>query len=363
MKTLTNPKKLDALQDLRGIAAMIVLIYHASGLFSEFYNKEYLFGIFKQGYSGVDLFFVLSGFIITYIHFGDIGNRTMLKNFALKRFFRIYPVYWIVLLPLIPLYQLIPSFGFDNYRSLEGILKSVSLFPQDLHLMAVAWTLSHEMIFYIMFSLLIALKPKIAYPILSVWIIVTLCFTFGVFNAEYYAINALFSPLNFEFLAGTIIAYLIVKNKLAMSKLFIFSGLAAIAFFWTLENMELLKIHRVVAYGLPFALLIYGTVTSEMTRNNTYSMRITRFLGDASYSIYLTHYPLLSMLNKVFAKFNIYALFGGFISVTLLILIATSMGILFYLVVERNVIAFAKRQMSRDIIVPKKEAAFAMERG
>src|SRR5512133_4113793 len=84
------------LQLFRGVAALLVVLYHASIYSQEQFGRTFLAGLFLFGHTGVDFFFVLSGFIICYIHFSDIGNPTRLRDFALKRLTRVFPIYWIV---------------------------------------------------------------------------------------------------------------------------------------------------------------------------------------------------------------------------------------------------------------------------
>ncbi|MBP9743591.1 MAG: acyltransferase [Burkholderiales bacterium] len=91
-------KKFNTLQSLRGIAALLVLLYHATWL--SIVNNQYVYAlnIFKQGQIGVDLFFVLSGFIIAYMHWSQINLKNgVVAKYWLKRFFRIYPLYWIII--------------------------------------------------------------------------------------------------------------------------------------------------------------------------------------------------------------------------------------------------------------------------
>lgn len=85
-------KKLDSLQVLRAIAALLVVMYHSNVFSDLILKREYLMGIFRFGYSGVDLFFVLSGFIIYYAHKNDFGNFSKLRPYLIKRFTRIYRI-------------------------------------------------------------------------------------------------------------------------------------------------------------------------------------------------------------------------------------------------------------------------------
>ena len=86
-------------QVLRGFAAIAVLLYH-TGVYAGIYFNNPIF-FFENGNLGVDFFFTLSGFIITYIHLQDIKRRGSVKGFLLKRFIRIFPFYWLVLVAVI----------------------------------------------------------------------------------------------------------------------------------------------------------------------------------------------------------------------------------------------------------------------
>lgn len=149
--------KLKSIEAGRGIAATLVVLYHASAAIfpaAKYWHQQVFSGIFGFGYAGVEFFFVLSGFIIAFAHHSDIGTPSRLANFVRRRFNRIYPSYWIVLAavvimatsgvgpPLPPLSDIISSFvlaGLDYSKAILG----------------VSWTLFHEIGFYIVFGLAI----------------------------------------------------------------------------------------------------------------------------------------------------------------------------------------------------------------
>src|SRR5687767_12943440 len=89
------------IQVLRGFAAIAVLLYH-TGIYTNIYLGNSFFS-FEYGTLGVDFFFTLSGFIITYIHLKDIKERGSVTNFTGRRFIRVFPFYWLTLLALIVL--------------------------------------------------------------------------------------------------------------------------------------------------------------------------------------------------------------------------------------------------------------------
>src|ERR1700709_2030127 len=99
-----------SLQAGRGLAALMVIFYHCEGIISlsKYWHSSRHY--FRFGASGVDFFFVLRGIVLFDGHQFDIGKIDKLREYAWKRFRRIYPIYWVVLLALLPLYFAIPSF-------------------------------------------------------------------------------------------------------------------------------------------------------------------------------------------------------------------------------------------------------------
>src|SRR5271166_6887268 len=88
------PNKLLPLELCRGLAALLVACLHAGASIDKYYGYD--IGVVHNFGAGVDFFFVLSGFVITYAHWRDIGRPERVKTYYIKRFLRIYPPYWIV---------------------------------------------------------------------------------------------------------------------------------------------------------------------------------------------------------------------------------------------------------------------------
>lgn len=333
-------RKINSLQLMRGIAAILVLFFHVTFLFLTL-NYNFFYGIFKQGDAGVDLFFVLSGFVIYYMHNKDIGISEKGREFFTKRFIRVYPIYWLILIFLVPIYFLVPLFGIEEIRNSGNLIKSILLIPQNIEYMplGVAWTLSHEILFYLMFGLLIILKKRFSFPIVTTWISVTIILfiltsSFG-FSVNY-LFGFIFSPFNIEFLGGAIVAHLFLKNKLKYGLGFIALGILGFVI------SQFIQVDRVILYGIPSILLIYGMVSYEATKKIKFPILFT-FLGDASYSIYLTHYPLLSAINKVFLKIHFYNTVGYFIATSLIVICTVAVGCLCHLLLEKPLIKTVKR--------------------
>ncbi|MGL4420416.1 MAG: acyltransferase family protein, partial [Gemmataceae bacterium] len=85
-------------QALRGLACLFVVLYHVAGWEQLVWPRIPVFGFYRYfGFAGVDLFFVLSGFIITHAHWKQIGQPRHLPTYLYRRLSRIYPVYWLAL--------------------------------------------------------------------------------------------------------------------------------------------------------------------------------------------------------------------------------------------------------------------------
>src|SRR4028119_1297881 len=141
----TPHKTLNLLQVYRGIAAVLVVLFHLNYISVQTFNQVIFFNLFKGGWIGVDYFFVLSGFIMVYVHRSVIGKKDQLKSFLVKRAVRIYPIYWIITLTLWCLFLVIPAFANNQDLSLGHVIVSLLLIPQkDQFILEVGWTLTYE---------------------------------------------------------------------------------------------------------------------------------------------------------------------------------------------------------------------------
>lgn len=334
-------RQLNSLQSIRAFATIFVLLYHSTILFKTSYNYEFMYDIFSFGYAGVDIFFVLSGFLMFFLHSSDIGNSKVLKTFILKRFIRIYPIYWVVLLIIIFLNTFISNLGTEDSKDFINVLKSFILIPQsqDDLLLSVSWTLSYEIFFYLCFCLLFIFNKNLRIILGAVWIIVFIVLLF--INVESYIVNFLFDPINFEFLLGVLIARIVLSKSQIKYSLYYVSGLIFWGFAILIEIYQLIEINRVIQFGIPSTLIIMGVVSKEISGTIKKSKVLT-YLGDASYSIYLTHYLLLSFLAKIFNSLNLFNLLGYGFSIILISITSLLLGCIFHMNIEKPMLKLLK---------------------
>ena len=141
---INKPTRNQGLQAIRGFAALSVMLFHGGQIIEEHTGYSSLRNLFDLGYLGVDIFFILSGFLIAYKR---ITKQETPWAFLSKRIARIYPPYWIATTLLILGYSLFPQHD-QPYKSDGNIIfGSFLLLPQPRYIIGVAWTLYYEMVF------------------------------------------------------------------------------------------------------------------------------------------------------------------------------------------------------------------------
>ena len=287
------------IQVLRAVAALLVVGVHFTIISKAYIHREAMGDLLAFGASGVDVFFVISGFVMTTVHARDIGQRGQLKPFVLKRLIRIVPLYWLVTELLLLLE--VAGQGQRGQYSTEVVIRSLLMIPQepgDTPVVAVGWTLTYELFFYLMFAALIALRRSVGIGVWVAWLGPTLALTgWTIFTGnnvlEGHAWSQLvFSDRSLEFLLGCIAAVVVRRGWVPRPSCLLGGG--ALAFLlvgldpWGWDASE----RTVLVYGIPAALVVVGAAA----RDSTSSSRVPAWsllLGDASYALYLIHYTLI----------------------------------------------------------------------
>lgn len=299
-------KKLNSLQAGRGLAALMVVLYHANGRYG-FGGRRHLGHIFSFGFAGVDFFFVLSGFIIAYTSFHLIGQKNGIGLFLKKRIIRIYPIYWFYLIVALVV-------GFIQYQNLhifDHLGNAFLLLPGHPSIIQTSWTLPFELFFYLLVSLLIfsrwTLFLIVPVAILSIINAVLQNFgTYGIFQDH--ALNDLCTPFNVEFLFG-ILAYFIYDK---IGKPTIYALILIVCVTIVLEIMYFTKAGYNEIYPgqrvLPFGFLAFAAVTAFAALDNKEIFKAPKILvslGDASYTLYLVHANIFSFAyDTIFMRFK-----------------------------------------------------------
>jgi exopolysaccharide production protein ExoZ len=200
-----------------------------------------------------------------------------------------------------------------------------------------AWTLSHELKFYILFAVAIALPSRIWKPLLAAMLMGSAAA--GVVEAIApttlpFAISFLFSPYNLEFVAGSVIAAVILRRTVAVPWAWGAIGLVA----WSIaaahdQSLIAPDVAEVLRYGVPSALIVLAVAAQDL-RHPSFDAPALRLFGDASYAVYLVHLPVIIVAIRLGKQVHIEPTTWSLLAVAA---VATAVGILFHIVVERPV--------------------------
>ncbi len=348
---------LDCVQGLRGIAAMVVVIYHfnAVEIYLDQKVEQPFFSIFEFfGFGGVNLFFVLSGFIITWVSYSHLGNPAAVPEYISKRLIRLFPIFWVVFAAAFFVNFIV--FG-DAYCVDEAVFPHIvetSLLligPQNCFI-PQAWSLGWELLFYSLFILLFFAPRILLMPAMAAW-------GLSIMTAPYYDIydwipRVVLNPQNLQFIGGSMVAYLALRNWLFTPKLFIAIGLGwfsvsvwlNIIGTYSTENIW----HRVGEFGVASMFVLYGCVGIELGQRDAKPWpRWLIILGDASYSLYLTHLTSFFVWRRLWTHLP-HSLEHHILFASLMISTAVIVGIGTYYLVERPVLSwFRKKQNTLTI--------------
>lgn len=275
--------KLHSIQLLRGIAALLVVFYHAWGLQLLTIDPEHsapglLGGIFASGYAGVDLFFVISGFIMVWVTRQTAPGGAGVGEFLFSRVTRIYPLWWAAagLATAYYFFLHVPDANDPAWRAAlqEGdaagfLLKSFFLVPQpDLPVLSLGWTLMHEMYFYAVFACLLLLpRGLLPFALLAWGGVIVGASLLGLSRPDAVTLLTLaIHPLTMEFIFGAMVGLIVSAGFVARSGV-----LTLGAALWFTANLCLqgeltaytFQWGRVLAFGIPGALLVYGIAALE----------------------------------------------------------------------------------------------------
>jgi len=341
-------KYLDILQIFRGIAAMMVVFHHSAGSL-RYYHKidstllNYLASLGKYG---VDFFFVLSGFIITYTAYFKYNEPKAFSNYVKNRLIRIYVPYLPIGIFLLLLYTLFPSFS-NSSRDIS-IFTSLTLIPQGNSALSVAWTLSYELCFYLFFSLSFFSK-KLWNGFVFFWFISILFFNYSQFSSiqfsEYPILKLLFSTYNIEFILGFILAKVILKKAVLKLKIGIVILMFLLCTFLYFKYLDFnyFDFSLNILFSLVSFLAVYLSIVYFNKKFNPTA--VFMMIGNATYSIYLVHNPLQMILIRAYPQINstltlIFVLF-------FVMVVCCATGYIYYLVFEKKAINMIKNRFLR----------------
>ncbi len=321
-----------SIQYLRGFAALAVVAYHAC---------QWIMAPVSVGAAGVDVFFVISGFIMwTTTWEAPISPA----RFAWRRLTRVAPLYWVLTLALAAAATALP-----------GVFPHVT--PQPLHvvksmlfiahynpegaafpLLAVGWTLVYEMVFYLAFTVALAFPRSQRMAWLSLILVPISCF--GLMYLPAYTMLA--NPMLLQFLAGAAVGRLYLQRALP-GRTGGWIALAAAAVLFAVSHLIGVvpeSLMRPLEWGAPATMLVLGAVCIEAD-GGVRSSPILKRLGDASFSIYLIHTPVMALFNKAIGPTHPALFF------TLAMILSVAAGLACHHWLEQPLLALFRRRGDR----------------
>lgn len=347
--------KILSIHQLRGIAALMVVFFHFRGYLNGQYAQKDIGSIlFNSGAFGVDLFFMISGFIIAL----STKNPTPCSVFAVRRFFRIYPAFFVVFA--------IGALSVYSIEPLENLVRAMFFIHRDYriespgfgyNILGPAWTLTYEIYFYSIFCIAMSISHKYRTLITSVILLSQIFIIQYIYNGDisisgdaaanvpydsqfFSFLRFASAPILIEFIIGMMIYELFRNLSFNLGKgvgSFIF--FVSLGFFIThyfsgsfsgfgLDKAGVISLVIFIGY------LIYERSVGIKERASL------NFLGDISYSIYISHYLFINILG--YYKPEFFTSVNGIAKFFMMTTITISAGAVLHYFVEKPMIRFGK---------------------
>lgn len=324
------------IQILRVLAALMVVAHHATITLAQ--RNHLPIATWINGASGVDLFFVISGFVMTISSAPLRTARYPLRTFLARRIERVVPMYWLVTTLKVAVLLSIPALGINAMGGFRHVLSSYLFIPSYNPqaavepVVVVGWTLNFEMAFYVLFAVALATRAK------PLWIIAPPILAIAVWRGSHnllgpVALSFFESTLPLEFLfgaaLGTALPY-VQRLHWTLGLGAILCGLPVLLF-WREAHFSVL---RGLYWGVPALLVVAGAISME-DRWGRRSPRWLLELGDASYSIYLVHTFSLPVVGMLLSR--VHHGWTGEVSLSMVaaLVFSTAAGEVTYRLVER----------------------------
>jgi exopolysaccharide production protein ExoZ len=382
------------LQYLRFIAALLVVLAHAWQMVPVVgTGGEFVGASFPGGASGVDMFFVISGFIMVHI---TTQRPVGPGQFMLDRVARISPPYWVITFLMAAVLIVAPnvfrSASFDMATLLTSLLfipwPSTAV-PGTAPLLQIGWTLNYEMFFYAIFALamMVSRANRIAIAAGVILALVSMQLIWPNDANDFFQFYS--SSIMIEFVFGMLIALLVNRSaprqestsgssrasrykisaqifsasftsasRNARPALLTAAMMIALCFWaWSLTfDVGRLSQMRFIIWGLPAAMIVACIVAVDLRGVVPYN-RLLLLLGNASYAIYLTHLFPLGALRKVWPMMPEFIRASDMLLLLFAVALALAVGIGFFLFVEKPLVKLAKAvavrlHVSRKVAAP-----------
>lgn len=327
-----------SIQILRGLAALMVVLHHATWKCEQYSINPIRWYTF--GAAGVDLFFLISGYIMCQVSY---GKSEAFWSFLLARFKRIIPIYWLLSVVALGVYLVAPRLVNSGGGNTDIISSFLLLPTQDKYLIQNGWTLSYEFLFYFIFAFGLNFFQKDCHLVVTVALLSILALIGAVVVDKSYIGNFFFSDLLCEFALG-MLAYKISSRISSID--FCFSipmVVVGFALLIMLPQPGEYGLSRLFVWGGPMAVIfiaVRGMEESLQALRDRAPFRWSIAIGDSSYSLYLVHPFALAAVAIFLKKCGIAG--DGLVFGVLLVIAALAFGWLFHVCLEKPILKISK---------------------
>ena len=332
---------------LRAVAALAVVYFHIT-------SEAGLNLPVNIGSHGVDVFFVISGFLMSYI-----GARSP-DRFLIRRLIRIVPLYWTATLAVFATAVLAPHVLRSTHADYLQLLCSLFFIPREtaygevLPTLILGWSLNYEMYFYVMFALALAISPRKA-PLICCVEIVAVALLIDVSGVSHPSVRFYARPLVFEFVFGVCAYYAFTAaerdigwfaQRSSIRWGLLLAALGA-AFVIGLEELHGgFRLPRFAVAGLPALALVLSALVLERVYGVSAKSNVVLLVGESSYILYLLHpYVVYGLLRTTREARTPPSFAGEILVVTALLLVSTLAAVAVHAWFEKPVMARLRRRL------------------
>ncbi|MDQ0473046.1 acyltransferase family protein [Labrys wisconsinensis] len=340
-------------QYLRALAAIFVVYFH-----THVYTESFAWSLPRAfGASGVDLFFVISGFIMMTI---TARSNVSPAQFLLRRFLRIVPLYWVVTLIIVVAGLVYPPSMLKNAVSFEHVGLSMLFIPHrnpvdfsNAPFFKLGWTLNYEVYFYLVFAtLLLFLRTPRGRLMAMTLYAATVSILYIAIEPAGSIPQVYWNPIIIEFWMGTLVGYLFLKGDLSALPRGLALALVPICLAMMMAFVPDDSV-RIQIHGVASAVLLMAVLSLEM-RGSLPRRSLPNLLGDASYSIYLVH-PLVESMARVVTKVAHLPVDNAALGAVLVVattVVSVAGGVAAHLWIEKPLLAALRRLVERGRPAP-----------
>lgn len=343
-------KNLLGIQVLRGIAALLVVMFHAVIAARDYrWNVTNLEQIGLFGQVGVDIFFAISGFVMVLATYDKAPSWISTREFVAARLVRIVPLYWILTSAMVGLLVCAPHLFNSQHLTTNRLASSFFFFPyQELGvahaypLVYVGWTLSCEMMFYAVFAVVLLWHRWLTVPlVIAIFGGVSVLSYF--WPPKTFMLQFFTNRIILEFAFGCVAGWVYTCGVRIPRRYPLLILIVATALLLATIPAGITLQQRWIFWGIPAALLVAGTALLESPQSHLKTFGLAA-VGNASYSIYLVQVFTLPAIARALDKVDASRLFSGLFVCSILVSGTTVGGQILYLCVEKPINRFVKKR-------------------